>query len=221
MNISTKLLSIPLQTVAEQRMWEALEDIDASFASSPPGIDWGCNGKFLSSYNLCLEFNDINQFIFLKRRKWTLLLLLLLLPDVPIVLWQCGFPLLSSAAMLGQRTIFPLLLLQAFLHLVGQKILQPSLRQSALAMLSLLPPYLLLLYLLLVHRFFTLLLFTFWLYTSALYFCISYLWSIFFALINWYWIMWMETGTQQSINQGTEGFTISSDHIYYIAFDRL
>jgi hypothetical protein len=33
--------------------------------------------------------------------------------------------------------------------------------------------------------------------------------------------MWMETGTQQSINQGTEGFTISSDHIYYIAFDRL
>jgi hypothetical protein len=39
MNISTKLLSIPLQTVAEQRMWEALEDIDASFASSSPGID--------------------------------------------------------------------------------------------------------------------------------------------------------------------------------------
>jgi hypothetical protein len=33
--------------------------------------------------------------------------------------------------------------------------------------------------------------------------------------------MWMETGTQQSINQGTEGFAISSDNMYYIAFDPL
>jgi hypothetical protein len=79
------------------------------FRFLPSCIDWGRNRKFLPSYNLCLEFNDINQLIFLKRRKWTLLLPLLLLPAAPTVLWQCG--LINNSLQTYKRSIYPQCLL--------------------------------------------------------------------------------------------------------------
>jgi hypothetical protein len=127
------------------------------FRFLPSCIDWGRNGKFLLSYNLYLEFNDINQLIFLKRRKWTLLLPLLLLPAVPTVLWQCG--LINNSLQTYKWSTYPQCLLlnwYKLLHLFCCSLL------------------LLLLHLLLLHLF--LFTFTFLLlhpYTFALYFCIS------------------------------------------------